>query len=360
MVVAACGSSSSSSSSGAPTASGSTAACVTRARAATEKAEAPLTVTLPPGPIDLSKVAGKNVWLLVEIQNEFAQTLEAGFKAAAKAAGVTTHFYYGTGTVASWNAGVAQAVAAHADAILLFAINPGLVSAPLAAATAKHITIVDMFNGLPDEPLAKGVFAHITADWTADGVKMGNWALADSGCKLNAAIFSPSVLPILNEEIAGVKQTISSNCPSCKVSSTNVDLGTLSSSLGPQVTSAIGRDPNINYLIPSFDGLVPLVLPSVQGKTLKLVSHDGIPSSLNLIRQDAGENATAAQPPGEWMGWAMIDQLLRGMTGGKPANWLIPVRMIDKSNIGASNSGLWTGGWVTYPTKFVDIWRGRS
>jgi ribose transport system substrate-binding protein len=372
--LAACGSSSSSSSSSAPEEGGSSTEavadsgssagagedCVSKATAATEKARAPIKAPLPPGPLELDKLRGKNVWMIVVQQNEFSQTIEAGMDEAVKAAGLNVHYFFGKGNVQSWNEGVAKAVAQNADAIILFAIEPSAVSAPLSEAIAKGTTIIDMFNGSVHEPVPEGLYAHVTAEWGEAGEEMANWVLADSGCDASVAIFGAEVLPILKEMTDAASETVEANCPECKSTYVDANLGTLPTSFGPQVASTLRSDPGIDYVMAAFDGMVPLMLPSIQGSQVKVISHDGVPSSLDMIRSGGGQNATNGQPPGGWMGWVLIDQVARGMTGVEPADWVIPDRMFDETNIGNDNSELWTGGWEDYAEQFSTAWKGEG
>lgn len=335
----------------------SQADCVATATAAIAKAKAPVPVSVPTAPLDMASIKGKKVWLIEVVQNDLGKAIATGFTAAGKRAGLAPTVFYGAGTSQSWNDGVAKAVAQNADAIILYGIDPQAVSAPLADAIAKKTIIIDIFNGSPSDPLPKGVYAHVTPDFKQAGINAANWMLADSKCKVQTAVFGAEVLNLHKQFDKAAKDTINNACPAtCKATVENVDLGTLATAFGPQVNNVLTRRGNLNYLLIVFDGGVPLVQPAITSfSKVPIVSHDGVASNLAQIRKGGQQVYDGAFAPNEWIGWALIDQAGRGLTGSKPLKWVIPERAVDKTNIGKSDAALWAN-WAGYEAKFAKAW----
>ena len=354
--VAACGSSSNSSPAAKAGSSGGQTACASQAKQYVTQARAAVPPETPAS-FGMSANRGKRVYLVTIIANSLSTAIANGFSQAAKAAGMQPTVIYGDGSAQSWDSGVSKAVAAGAKGLVLFGINPTDVSAPLAQ--DPSMTVVDMFDTSSNDPLYKGVYAHVTANFVAAGTQMANWVLAKSGCH-NAHIgtFYSSVNQILVEFAHSLAKTVASakGCSGCSVSLQNVDLNTLSTAFGAQVHSYLTSNPNTNYLAIAADGWIPDAEPSLASfSSIPILGHDGVDANLNQIRSGGQQKYDAAFPPGGWMGWAVTDQLARGMLKLKPQNWVIPTRVIDSTNAGASNAGLFAT-YSTFESAFKKAW----
>jgi hypothetical protein len=73
---------------------------------------------------------------------------------------------------------------------------------------------------------------------------------------------------------------------------------------------------------------------------VKVVSRTGTSAALDILRSGKGLDADLAYPPGEWIGWALFDQVARGILGEPSANVIAPQRLIDSTNIGSSAADL--------------------
>ncbi len=359
VALAACGSSSTSTggSGGASSAtSGQTAACVSTAKAYVNKARSAVPPETPAS-FDMKANSGKRVYLVTIIANSLSTAVANGFSQAAHAAGMQPTVIYGDGSAQSWDSGVSKAVAAGAKGLVLFGINPTDVSAPLAQ--DPSMTVVDMFDTSSNDPLYKGVYAHVTADFVAAGTQMANWALADSGChNAHVATFYSSVNQILVEFAHSLAKTMSDakGCSGCTVSLQNVDLNTLSTAFGQQVNSYLTSNPNTNYLAIAADGWIPDAEPALASfSSVPILGHDGVDANLNQIRSGGQQKYDAAFPPGDWMGWAVTDQMARGMLNLKPQSWVIPTRVIDSTNVGGSNASLFAT-YANFETAFMKAW----
>lgn len=329
--------------------------CIATATAATEKAKAPIPVKLPASPLNMAANKGKSLWFVSIIENEFARGVATGFVEAAKKAGMRASVFYSDGGLRLATEGVSKAVAQGADGLVLFGVPADSVATQVGELTARGGTFVSVGVGLHD-PLAPGEFAHVGGDFVKSGQLMADWMLADSKCDVRAAIFGSSVVRIHGQFMDSAKARIQRECPSCKVSVHQVDYATVATQLGPQVHTILTREGDLNYVVPVADGFVPQVEPSITDfPDVKIVSHDGVPANLAEVRSGGRQVVDGAFPPNPWIGWALVDQLGRGLQNAEPLDWTVPVRVVDRTNIGGSDADIWPG-WDDFRTGFLEAW----
>lgn len=354
MVLTACGSSGSTGG----TSTGGNANCVNQATQAANQVKGTLALKPPPSPVNMKSLAGKSVWMVSAVQDEFNQTVGTAFQAAATAAGLKGRYVEAEGQVTRMGQLVQEAVTANASGIVLFNIDPNNVSGPLAQAKAANIPVIDFNNGNPTDPLPPGIFGHVAFQFTQQGKDMADWMLADSKCNLHLAQFVLPTFPIDTDLVNATEAEIKRLCSSCTVVDTNFDITTFQTTLGPLAVTVARRNPNINYMNPAFDAFDGLISPAIQqmGASIKLVGHDG--NASNLVAMRGGSTLqvmTDATPPEPYLGWVLVDQLGRGMTGGQPADWGLPGRLVDKTNIGQSDAELFPA-YQNYKAPFLTAW----
>jgi ABC-type sugar transport system substrate-binding protein len=335
------------------------AACVAAATKIVGDAREPLQVKVPPSPVDMKSLAGKQLWLISAGQTEFTQTVGAGFTEAAAAAGLTGKYVQADGQVNRMQQLVEQAVAAKAAGIALLNVTPGTVSGPLAQAKAAGIKVIDLNNGDPDAPLEDGIFAHVAATFTDDGKKKAAWALMDSGCDLHLATFTIPTITVVDLMIKAAKQQVQELCPDCVVSENEFSLSDFSTKLGPQAQTVVRRDPKIKYVDAAADAFAGIMSPVLQQSNpdVKILGHDGSPSTLQAMAAGSTLQAmTVAGPPEKYIGWTLVDQLGRALTGQQPADWSLPGRIIDKTNIGDGTEAGIHPGFTGFEKAFTDKW----
>ena len=164
--------------------------CVSKATAAANTAKAVNPLVMPTTSFNMKRNAGKSVWLIDELPIPELAAIANGWAAAAKTAGLNPHIDNTTGTVASWVAGVSQAVSQGAAGIVLLGVPWEVVTGPLAAAAAKKIPVVQFSDGGPNSTMPSTIYSHVTADFLQGGQYMADWVLADSGCKAHVAYLS--------------------------------------------------------------------------------------------------------------------------------------------------------------------------
>jgi len=339
--------------------SGSECFTVASERAEAGKSEVP--VKLPPEPLDLAAIEGASLWLIQVVDNPLINAVADGYTAGAEEAGMTVTVYDAQGAVDRMNEGVAQAVAQGADVIALLAVPEALVAQELAIAVDAGVKIIDNFNGLPDDPLSEGFFAHVTFNSVESGARIVDWILADSECDANLGLFYSANNPAALGLREGAQSELTDLCPDCGYEEVDFDLAKNATDLGPAVQSLLTAHPETNYVFIFNDSSVTFVdaaLAQTGRDGVKIVSHDGVAENLDAMRAETTAQAlTVAFPPSAWIGWAMADASARAIAGQEMPDWTIPTRLVDSTNIGASNDELWAE-FEGFEQSFVDIWTG--
>src|ERR1700722_3026154 len=280
----ACGASSSgsaSSTAGAPVSTAGASQCVTEAKAAVSQAEKPQPVNYP-GAIDIKALSGKTVWIVPDtLSNPLDVQVVTGFKAAAKAAGVTVKVYDGQGTVRGYNTALDQAVGAHPAGIVIHSIDASHVPTELAKAKAAGIPVVS--DGEPDSPAVEG---YVNQDFPTAGKEAADFALAQTNCHLNGVVITANIFGDQIENTTAIEQEIRRLCPQCKLKVVNIDVTTIATSLGVETRSLLTADPDLNYMLVGVDPFAQFVVPAISQahSSVKVVSSTGNPVNLQYIK----------------------------------------------------------------------------
>ncbi|MGH3192454.1 MAG: sugar ABC transporter substrate-binding protein [Streptosporangiaceae bacterium] len=330
------------------------------AEAAVSAVERPITFTKPTPDFAMSKNSGKTVWYIApDMSIPFIAAIASGVKAAAAAAGMKAVIFDGKGQVNTFNQGVTEAVSQKASGIILQGIDPALVSGPLAQAKAAGIPVIDSLNGDPTQPLASGVLAHVTVNYTEGGKLMADWVIAASKGTAHVVIFTSSIYTIYQNMLAGFKEEFAKLCPTtCKIDAVeNVQPADVATQLGSVTSTAISRYPDAKYFVPFYDGMVTYMIPSVQQvhANVAIISHDGVTTNLDIIREGGVQQADVSNPPNPAMGWAEVDDIGRLMAGLKPAPEDLPQQLLVKANVGSSDTGLFPG-YANYESEYESVW----
>jgi ribose transport system substrate-binding protein len=317
--------------------SGALADCISTASASADAGTAAVPLKAPSTTADSAALEGKKISLVIVIDNPFIRAVADGFQAGAKALGMEPSVFDAKAQVPLMNQGVEQAVTQGASGIALLAIPAALVEKPLADAVKAGITVVDNFNGSPSAPLPEGVTAHVTADFIRSGAMMVDWILKDSQCTANVGVLFSQNIPAAIDLRDGAVAELEKLCPTCESSVVEFDTGNVATDLPQKVQTMLTANPNMNYIFVFNDSSVPFIdsaLAQAGRSDVKIVSHDGVQENLDAMKAGTTSQVlNVAFPPNEWVGWALVDQLARGILGEPAPDWTIPVRLVDASNI---------------------------
>jgi ABC-type sugar transport system substrate-binding protein len=180
-----------------------------------------------------------------------------------------------------------------------------------------------------------------------------------------------NVLSIRDDEFPETKLTadllpkeLERLCADCKVSKeVSFTLALASQRLAGQVTQALRNDPAIDYITTPFDTVNVFVQQGIaqaqrKGK-VKIVGVGGDPPSVEAIK--AGDELSSLGEPGEWVGWMLVDGMVRLFAGQDvppldeetDSNYEVPQRFIT-ADTELDPQG-WQGGF-DYASKFKELW----
>ncbi|MFD6897223.1 substrate-binding domain-containing protein [Rhodococcus sp. NPDC060086] len=333
-------------------------ACTQAAAAIVDEARAPAPLVVPEAPLDLAAAKGKNIWMIMVVTNQFTSAAAEGFKEAAGAAGVKTTVFDGQGQTNKFNEGMAQAIAQKADAIVLLGIEPAMLSGALNDTANAGIPVINALSGDASAPLANGVFANVSADYTANGAALAAWTLVDSNCTATSFLAQPTAIEIYQNMAAGAQQVYREHCPEdCTLDVQEIALANAATDLPQKLATAMKRNPDTGYVLTNWDSGVTFIEPAVAmtNPDARILGRDGIATSLDAIRSDKGQDVTVAAPPEAWLGWVMVDDAIRAITGAQPSGIVIPTRLVDETNIGESNADV-SPNYNDFPTAFTRAW----
>lgn len=349
-VLAACGSSSSASSKATTTVpssstSASTSSASTSGLSSKLKALEAVPAFKNPGPaISASKLAGKTV-VMIDGDPAAGPVIQAanGVIAAAKVAGLNLRVLNGqNASTSTYIQLLDQAIAAKPMAIITLAVAPALVKPQLQAAKSAGIPVVVGLQQWHANPSRPDYFGFVTQPGAEEGLVMAEQIAATGPKNAQIGFITSNVINLSLQIYNSFKSGLAKYCPGCKIVDVqNVDPSNWVSSLSSTASSILAAHPNLNYLIPVFDGMTPFIasaLGSAGGahKVKVVTTQTSIGASLKEVQNgtftsDVGSSAA-------WEGWAMIDQALRaGLNLPPESSTTIPVRLLNASDLSGEN-----------------------
>jgi len=370
-LVAGCGSSDSSTGSEGSSGGGGGGAEANVAHAEEMIAEhTPIQKFKPPGPaFDASKAAGKTVMVLPVSSNvPFNVLTGKAMEEALKPLGVNVTTYTNQGQPSQWQQGMSTAISSKVDAIAAIGFDPQSVAPQIKEAKEAGIPFVEDHFLDAEHPNPAGyedVAARIPAPYIEAGKLSAAWAIAETKGDANAVLVTSKDLLSAGDVLRGIEEEFEADCPDCEYTVVNVPFNDWASKMQTAVQSALTQNPDANYVIPVFDGMVQFAAPAVTsagaGSRVKIASYNATPSVLGMMQEgeiismDSGESY-------DWLGWGLADQMLRVMTGTKPvASENIPLRVFEKENVAEAGEppAVNKGYGNAYEAGYEKLWGGK-
>jgi ribose transport system substrate-binding protein len=297
----------------------------------------------PPGPeIDVSELRGKRI-LVLSVDQRVPTLAQAAtvMQEAGASAGVTVDVFDARSDVSRMQQGLDQAIR-QANAAILLGIPIALVQPGLEEAEQANVPTVSVLNNEPEEgEPGQGAGEHVYATTAPSYFKGGQLvaakAIVDTDGEAQVAIFNTSEITPSTPVVDGMKSVLE-ECDACAIVDENdTPLAEWSTALTPKAISVIRQNPDVNYLLPIFDGMGIFVhagiLQAGAGDRIRVAAFNGTPAALDLVLEGDTFTGDPGQPNG-WLGWHAVDQAMRGMLGTEPGNPEIPIRFLDDDNLG--------------------------
>jgi ribose transport system substrate-binding protein len=343
---------------------------VAQAKKLVAQAEAPVEFEAPGPAMDLGdQLKGKTYFQIVNgLEFPFIQGMVDGVKEAAGVTGMNVVVTDGAGSTSKAARLIEQAIGRDADAIALYGFSPNALTAPIRAAKDAGIPLIATVGqdstAVPPDLQEIGVAGIVSYSYTDAGRELANYVVADSEGNAKTAIFDVPEIDAAALEINGFMSQLKKLCPDCETTTVKAPLAQWQSGLPSQTSSVIQKDPNINYLFPMFDGMVFSMIPSVNRVNaqdrVSIVSNNASQPLLKDIQDDKPPMAADVGVSTHWLGWGLMDQAARLLTGEEPvANAKIPIRLFTNKNtkdidLDAEES-TWYGG-VDFRGDYQKLW----
>jgi ribose transport system substrate-binding protein len=338
----------------APQSGGTTATPAAGAEAVVAAAQAELdrysglpTFTPPNEAFDVSGLAGRRIAIVAVNQTTPALVYVAeGVQQAAEAVGMTTTLFDAKNTPSLMTAGVQQAIAARADAIVLDGIPVELVANQLAEAAAAKIPVVNADNSQPDpsqpgQGAGENIYASAAPDFALQGRLAADAAIVRTGGAAKAVLVTTDGITPAAAVMKGFTDGLG-KCPTCTVLDTrSVQLQDWSTKLGSLTTSILAAHPDANVIMPIYVTMALFMLPAVQqanasGK-VSMFSTSGVPDGAKLLITNPTLGGLAGCSEFA-IGWLAVNQSMRGMLGLAPGDPTVPTRFLTAAIVQQSGT----------------------
>jgi len=288
-----------------------------------------------------SGLSGKTIWYVANGLNfPFSKNLVSGVQAAAKIVGMNVNALDGNGQPAKAASLIQEGIAQKVPVIVIQSFPSSSVSEPIKAAKAAGIPVIQIDDGEPGLPNASakadGVFANVASCYACGGRSLADLVVANTRGKADVVFIDvPDIATTLSER-DGFKSHLAQICSTCKVtvlSSAVAQWG----GLGNLIGSALKADPNVNYIVPALDAMIPIMKPAIAAANaqsrVQMSSYNAtVP---NMTDMKKGQLVTGlVGNPEAWMGWGVVDEALRALSHQPPvANENIPNRTFTHDSV---------------------------
>jgi ribose transport system substrate-binding protein len=365
MLATACSSGKASGDSARNASSNSADAGVAAATETVNSVVAPVSFTGPGQPFQVgTQLNGKTFYFIsAALSYQFTQLILSGMQAAAGKVGLKVVALDAKGDATVANRQIEQAISLKVAGIAIANFPYSVVAAPIKAAKAAGIPVFDLFDGDPGLPSAEaaatGVVANVTFCYSCAGKQLAAMAVTQSKGNVHAALInSPDVTPA-TIEADSFKSELAKLCSRCNVKEYGVPLAQWVTQLPSVATSAV-QDPKVNFIVPVFSGMGDIMQPSllaanVQGRVSELSYSSTTPSLQALQKKQLVTGVLDA--PEVWMGWAVMDQVFRVLTGHAPVpSENVPNRAFTATNVSDANPEAPNYGTADFQGGYLKLW----
>lgn len=295
--------------------------------------------TAPGEPFDARAcMAGKKILTIpASSAIPFVKTIADGKDAIAKTLGFEHAQWENQGSTTQYIQGMEYGINNGFNLISLLAgADPRFFQPQVMAAQAKGVKVVaSHLTGIEQEAPA-GVDAATAVDYRKGGELMANWAIAQTGGKVNALVLTSNEALSTDSLVEGLTAAFKANCPDCTYELANVPIVDWATKIQPTVQGKLQANADLNYIIPIYDSMSQFVVPAIQiankAGQVKVATFNGTPFVLDMIRDgsvemDIGENL-------DWIAHAMLDAEMR-LLCGLPAvrDSKVPLKVFTADNM---------------------------
>lgn len=340
---------------------------VAAAAALVEQVSVPVEAFTAPGPelTDLTSLAGGTVYYVpATLQVPMFTNVGDAITEALGNLDVDVQVCDGKANPADIANCLGQAVNGGADAVIAGSIPTELASTAFQGVQDAGIPLLFMQTA-PAGPGAPDKVAYLTPNNVEMQAWNASWVVADADGAANVLVVKVTDTPATILWIEQGALATYEQYPDTTVTVIETNTGQLDK-LPSLVSSALVRDPDIDYIHVAFDVTVQSTVQGIQssGRTdVKVVSQDGVLP----VMQSLGQGQFLASEVGfnqEALGWYAADQVLRMMSGQESVQNLdFPYRRLftqaATADLTLTPEGEASGEWygdTGYKEGFLQLW----
>jgi ribose transport system substrate-binding protein len=191
-------------------------------------------------------------------------------------------------------------------------------------------------------------------------------AIVEKGGKADIVYIGSSDGPSQKRWNEAAADEAKTKCPDCKFVGLEYNTPQLPK-VPSQISSALIKNPDTNYVVSGEDGTLPPVTQGIQSagftNKVKISSVDGLLSALQKVKAGAIVSDVGASPA--YVGWGFADGIIRMMAGEQPVEYLGGIRVFNKDNVGGlqlTPAQFATNAWygpASYEQSFLDAWGAK-
>ncbi len=338
---------------------------VAEAKQIVTEREAPITKGPSVPAFDASSLKGKNVWFVsLALSIPYSQQVWSGVQQGAAALGMKATSFDGKFSPADVTRGIDLAVQDKADAIIVHSLPAGVVAPAIAEAKEAGVKIISAETQNPGPPLPDvpdTVDALAGHSYSIPAEAMAAQIVADSGGKAKVHFYSASDIgPGSKQGTDAFVAKLKELCADCEVEVEDAPVAQWSG-MTQRVTSLLRSQPDLDYIVPIFDGMSVGMLPGIRssGSDVKIVTGDATDSVLQALADGEFVLADIGQP-NVWTGVGILDQTARVLAGEPPVEDIgVQYRMFTSNNISSidlkAEPSTWYGD-VDFLAEYKKIW----
>jgi ribose transport system substrate-binding protein len=319
---------------------------------------------------------GKTVWVIAcSLTTDGCRGPAEGAAAAGKAIGWNMKLVDGKLDPSNYNAQIRAAIAAKADAVVLEAIDCGVVRGAIGDAKAAGIKIYGIASLDCDDRYTGGEAMFDAEVQYGDFGTYGNfveqgYARAVADYVIAKTDGKAKVIEVREEDILVVRhindgfEAAMERCGGCEVIKLPIAIpDLLQGKLQGKVSAALAKHPDANVVMAPFDSGIALGIGAAvaqakaSGRELLLTGGEGQPANVRLLKE--GTQDMIAGSPLHRSGWAAIDGLNRLFAGEEQVDSGIGWQTIDQSNPLPDGAEFYDANpqYLDYQDTYRGIWQ---
>ncbi len=230
---------------------------------------------------------------------------------------------------------ILRAVSEGADYIVATSGNVTVMGPGLEAAKEAGIPVFIQGGIGEPEGEANGIYGHTMNSASTDGLHgLLDKMIVDSEGTGSAILVNAPDFPVLAPLDAQGDEYIAEHCDGCSLEHRSISAADLGGDVASGTVAAIRQNPDIKFVITSFDALVSGLPQALKAAGLNdvqiFISNPTLPSVVEQIAN--GDYQAGVVLPDENRMWLMVDQIARHSVGMD----------VDQEGHGFMNQRLWT------------------